>query len=514
MPQATNILLITSDQQHFSMLGVANPKLKTPNLDRLCREGTRFTRAYCNNPVCSPSRSTMITGLYPSWHGCWTIGVKLPEDVPTVGEEFQRHGYDCALIGKAHFQPLKSTDDCESLESYPILRDLDFWRSFHGPHYGFNHIEIGRMHADESHVGQHYAIWMEEKGLLNWRDYFQPWPPKPNRTEMDKYWEVGRQHTWELPAEYHYTTWTAERSIARIEKNVAEGKPFFLWTSFHDPHPPYLVPDPWASMYDPAEMEIPPKPSPDELEKLPSHFKRTQETKPDYSDFRETEFANHGLHTHLVNDDVMRKNIAAYYGMTSFMDAAIGRILDKLDQLGITDNTLIVFTTDHGHFFGQHGLNAKGPFHFEDLLKLPFIVRWKGGNIPAGAVSDSLQALIDLPSTFLAACGLAIPGLMQGLNQLPAWRDPTSRVRREVVVENRHQPTKVHLRTYIDDRYKLTVYRDRDDGEFYDLQQDPGETNNLWKNPSRAAERCSVFQKFINAELKREPTRMSRIANA
>src|SRR6476620_545780 len=88
-----NILLITSDQQHWSTLGAVNPKIKTPNLDRLCAEGTRFDRAYCNNPVCSPSRSTIITGMYPSWHGCWTIGVKLAEDVPTVGDMFQRHGY-------------------------------------------------------------------------------------------------------------------------------------------------------------------------------------------------------------------------------------------------------------------------------------------------------------------------------------------------------------------------------------------------------------------------------------
>ena len=184
MPQTPpNILLITSDQQHFDTIGATNPHLQTPALDRLCREGTRFNRAYCANPVCSPSRSTIITGQYPAWHGCWTIGVKLPEDVPTVGDALQAAGYDTTLIGKAHFQPLNSTPDQTSLEAQPTLRDLPFWKNFTGPWYGFNHIELARNHADESHVGQHYALWMEEKGLANWRDYFAEVNPQNGRRE-------------------------------------------------------------------------------------------------------------------------------------------------------------------------------------------------------------------------------------------------------------------------------------------------------------------------------------------
>ena len=272
--QRPNILLITSDQQHWSTLGAINERLQTPALDRLCAEGTRFDRAYCNNPVCSPSRSTIITGMYPAWHGCWTIGVKLPEDVPTVGDVFQEHGYDTALIGKAHFQPLASVPGQESLETQPTLRDLDFWREFHGPWYGFANVEVARNHADESHVGQHYALWMEQQGLANWRDYFQPWPPIAPE-DRGEYWEAGRQQTWELPAELHYTTWTAERTIANIEQSVAANKPFFTWASFHDPHPPYLTPEPWASLYRPEDME-PGRLVPGELDAMPPHFRKTQ----------------------------------------------------------------------------------------------------------------------------------------------------------------------------------------------------------------------------------------------
>lgn len=503
MTSRPNILLITSDQQHWDTLGVTNPRIKTPALDRLAREGTNFTRAYCNNPVCSPSRSTIITGLYPAWHGCWTIGVKLPEDVPTVGDIFSRHGYSTTLIGKAHFQPLATRPGSESIECQPTLRDLDFWRNFHGPWYGFEHVETARMHGDEAHVGQHYAIWMEEKGLKNWRDYFQSWPADKQR--------APRRLSWDLPREFHYTTWTAERTIANIEESARENKPFFLWSSFHDPHPPYLVSEPWASMYDPEQMQPGCKVE-DELDHMPPHFRKTQESNPDFSMYKET-YANHGFSSHLTDETSLKKKMAVYYGMISFMDQQIGRILDKLDELGIADNTLVVFSTDHGHFLGQHGLAAKGAFHYEDLLRLPFIVRYPN-HVPANSTGDSLQSLVDLAPTFLAAAGIEIPGLMQGVNQLDVWSGKSSSARDHVIVENRHQPTMVHLRTYIDDRYKLTVYRDKEYGELFDLEKDPGEIRNRWDDPDYAQIKCEVMRRFINAELKREPTRMPRVAVA
>ncbi|MGB3328527.1 MAG: sulfatase-like hydrolase/transferase, partial [Thermomicrobiales bacterium] len=136
MATTPNILLITSDQQHWFTLGRDNPRIQTPNLDRLAAMGTQYDRAYCPNPVCTPSRSSIITGQYPSLHGAWTIGVKLPEDVPTVGDSLHAHGYHTSLIGKAHFQPLASTPEQTSLEAQPTLRDLDFWRGFTGPWYG------------------------------------------------------------------------------------------------------------------------------------------------------------------------------------------------------------------------------------------------------------------------------------------------------------------------------------------------------------------------------------------
>src|SRR5918997_162271 len=270
MSRTPNILLITSDQHHTTALGATNPKINTPALDRLAGEGTRFDRAYCPNPVCSPTRASIITGLYPSVHGCWTIGVKLPEDVPTVGQALGHRGYATGLIGKAHFQPLGSTPESPSIEAQPTLRDLDFWRSFHGPWYGFDHIELCRNHADESHAGQHYGVWLEEQGLSDWRDYFQPWPPAPPGQRRP------RHGAWELPEALHYNRWIAERSIAFIARAGTAEAPFFLGASFPDPHPPYVVPEPWASMYDPAAME-PGALVPGEHDRNPPHFGKTQE---------------------------------------------------------------------------------------------------------------------------------------------------------------------------------------------------------------------------------------------
>lgn len=479
--------------------------LRTPALDRLATEGTLFERAYCPNPTCTPTRASIITGLHPSAHGAWSLGTKLAEDVPTVGAQFSAAGYATSLIGKAHFQPMASTPEQTSLECPERIHDLDFWRKFTGPFYGFDHVELTRGHADEYTAGMHYGIWLEERGLTNWRDYFARRDPAQPDVPV-------RRHAWDLPEELHYTAWTAERSIAAIERAVGNDEPFFCWASFHDPHPPYLAPQPWASMYDPADM-TPGTLVDGELGRMPIWHQMTQLADPDFSRWKETPYNNHGFVSHLTDEASLRADMAVYYGMISFLDAHVGRILDRLDSLGLAEDTIVVFSTDHGHFLGQHGLTVKGAFHYEDLLRIPFIVRYPG-QVPAGVRSDALQSLVDLAPTFLTAAGLDVPGLMQGVNQLPAWTGQVERTRDHVIVENRHQPTAVHLRTYVDQRHKLTLYRDQPWGELFDLAEDPDERNNLFNDPAHAGLRAELTHAFLNAELAREPTRYPRIANA
>jgi uncharacterized sulfatase len=444
----------------------------------------------------------MITGKYPSQHGAWALGTKLPETEHTIGEDFTSAGYRTALVGKAHFQPLKGTDEFPSLEAYPVLQDLEFWRKFHGPFYGFEHVELARNHVDEAHVGQHYAIWMEEKGLRNWRDYFRP-PTGSN---------AHQKHRWMIPEKYHYDAWIAERTNALLEQFSTAGDSFFLWASFFDPHPPYLVPEPWDTMYDPDSLTVP-RVAEGEHQANPPHFRLTQERHPDFSPWRESGHWMHGLHSHVHDKGELAEDIAVYYGMISLMDKYVGAILDRLGELGLAENTLVVFTTDHGHFFGQHGLIAKGPFHYEDMIKLPFIARYPG-RTPAGARSDALLSLVDLPRTFLSLAGIPAPRSMAGLDQSDVLLGKQEQVRDYVIVENHHEPTTIHVKTWIDKRYKLTVYCNRDYGELFDLEQDPGEACNLWDESDCRALKQQLIMRLLFAEMDKEPLWMPRVAGA
>ena len=520
-----NLLLITSDQQHWTTLGLLNPRIQTPSLDRLAKMGVNFTRAYCPNPTCTPTRASIITGQYPSTHGAYTLGTKLAQHVPTLGDALLDAGYATSLIGKAHFQPLKSTDECTSVESYPTLRDLDFWRTFndtHTPWYGFDHVELARNHTDEGHVGQHYALWMEEQGFDDWRAYFQPRHDGVRETERDGVlappvgaapgWRENMH--WKLPEQYHYTTWTGRRTIAAIERAHGTGQPFFVWSSYHDPHPPYCVPEPWASMYKPEDMEVGHYVD-GEFDHMPPPHRMTREADPDFKPFNVDGLSNHGYHRHAgMSDDELKRAQAIYYGMISFMDHWIGQTLDALERLGILDDTLVVFTTDHGHFVGEHGLIAKAPFHYEDVIRVPFLAAWPG-QLPTGATNDAIQSLVDLAPTLLSAAGLDVPITMQGVSQIAAWEGKAEPPRDWAIVENHHNASAaVHLRTLVTERWKLTLYRGRPWGELFDLREDPGELHNRFDDADYADVKARVMAKFMQAELEREATLMPRVSGA
>ena len=201
--------------------------------------------------------------------------------MPTVGDVLQEHGYGTTLIGKAHFQPLAPQPGSESIECQPILRDLDFWRGFHGPWYGFDHVETARMHAYESHVGQHYAIWMEEKGLHELARLLPAVAARPGRQVPWPAVHARRRRPGTCPRSCTTRTGSASARSPTWSASVQEDKPFFLWASFFDPHPPYVMPEPWASMYDPADM-VPGRYVEGEFDDMPPQFAKTQEEHPDF----------------------------------------------------------------------------------------------------------------------------------------------------------------------------------------------------------------------------------------
>jgi arylsulfatase A-like enzyme len=500
-----SIVLVTSDQQRADTVGaLGNPWIATPALDRLVREGIACERTYCANPLCSPSRASLLTGLLPSQHGCWNVGVALPTGVPTLPALLAPLGYRTALIGKAHLQPCLAPG---SPEAAPHIFDAEHFRRWHGPYYGFDHCELAIGHTREPHAaGMHYGLWLRAQGVDVAR-YFGGAPSH----HLDE--GAGMEGRWDLPEAFHNSRWTADRAIAYLQERAEEQRPFFLWVSFQDPHMPFVAPSPWFERYASAPL---PAPSwdPVEFEGKPGLYRAAHEGwfgrlrlgdrfgVPGFADMD---------HRGLSRERTARW-IAAYYAMVSLLDHHLGRILDALDGLGLAERTLVVFTSDHGELLGQHGLWGKGPFHVEDVLRVPFLVRWPG-HVPAGRRTHALQSLVDVVPTVLAAAGLEPPPHLAGRSQLAVWQGATEAIRHEVLVENRVSD-RLYLKTVVTADTKCTLHLPGTEGELYDLVRDPGERTNLWPVQGPAPRAAAALASLLSAQVSLEPPPPARQAYA
>jgi len=516
-----NILFITSDQHRWDAVGAYGiVPVRTPNLDALAEDGVLLDRAYCVNPLCSPTRVSMITSLYPSRHGVYTLGVEPEEHYPdTVGEVLSRAGYATGLLGKAHFCP---SSDCDNPESPPRSLDMDFVRSWNGPFYGFDHVELCQTHShliaidpEHKHGSLHFGAWLQDKGC----DVTKYWC-----REDQGYCDCG---LWDVPEEFHSSTWVAERTIEFIKQSKQQGKPFFAFASFPDPHNPVVVPEPWYSMYDRSEM--------------PDYTYREGENSgkpPFYQEFIETAHYHggtvppnrlngypctgrqitrgmpHGVdHPGMDSKQNRQEAVAVYYGMISLMDHHIGRIIDHLKAEGLYEDTLIVFTSDHGEYLGNHGLWWKGLQAYEDCHRIPMIASWPAA-MRGGRGSSALQSQVDLAPTFLSAAGLAIPDHYQGVDQLPVWQGDAESAREWAQVEFRPNDSDFYQKTFITDRWKLVTYHRQPYGELYDLANDPEQDRNLWDDPAHSVRKLELLQAALQAEWDKEPKRRPRVAQA
>lgn len=479
-----NILLITTDQQRWDTLGQHNPRIHTPHLNRLAARGILFEKAYTVNPVCTPSRCTILTGQYPSRHGCFHVGTKLPEDYqPTIAGQLGAAGYFTGLLGKAHFQPCH---DRASFEAAPHIHNLDFFRDWSGPYYGFEHAKLVIGHTSEPHgCGMNYGAWLADQGV-DLKKYFGIHP----------YTQFGN---WELPAEFHGSRWVADETISAMDLAQSQHKPFFLWASFQDPHNPYVAPEPWASQYARPNMPSPVPEATDFRHKPPFYASLP---KGDFygkdSDLQDRGWGDCRIQPELRPEQILQVR-AAYYGMVSLMDHHVGRLLDALAQRNLLDETLIVFTTDHGDYLGDHGLWGKGLPTYESMQRIPFIVAHPDCQTP-GQQSAALQSLVDLEATFLAAAGLTAPTASQGVVQTPAWLNASARVRDHAFLEFRPAQGNFKQHTWITDRYKLVRYRHREYGELYDMEADPLQAHNLFADPACRRIRDDLLERFPMSE--------------
>ena len=446
-----NILWICTDQQRFDTIhALNNPHIRTPNLDRLAAEGTAFTHAYCQSPICTPSRASFLTGMYPSRvRACCNGNDTWAAAVTLVTKRLADAGYDYGLSGKLHLAAAQ--DRVEK-------RGEDGYRVFHWSH--------GPIHLDQP--GHAYDAWLSEHGH--------------SLAEL-------RQDPAGIPPKLHQTTWCADQAIDFIE--AAESEPWLFSVNIFDPHAPFDPPHGYRDHY-PAEA----MPGP--------HFRESDLA-------AQQKLASVGFQTEARQPDAFNaKGIqAAYWAMVELIDTNVGRMLKALERTGQADNTLVIFTSDHGEALGDHGLLKKGCRFYEGLTRVPLLMRLPG-RFPPGRRSEALVELTDIAPTLLELAGLDVPPDMQGRSLLPMLdgKAPLGEHREYVRCEYyaalpvaRHpQPNCGPRATMIRDRrHKLVVYHGTDLGELFDLAEDPWEFDNLWDAPDCADIRFALTLKSFDA---------------
>lgn len=494
-----NILLITSDQHRYDHLGCMNmPGFHTPHLDRMAREGVRFNRAYTPCPVCTPCRVSLLTGQYPSRHGAYSIGVSMdPFPTRTLPAFFNEAGYHTALFGKHHF--VRRVDEMAHIAG-TANPSPDFWRTWRGPYVGFQEFLGSTGHTVNNIPEEHYGLFLEDAGV-DYKPWFHVMRPDYSR------FEHGR---WEIPAEYHDSTWVAQVTNDYLRRRAEAGEPWFCWASFQDPHEPHVCPDPWYSQVDPATLRLCEDYREGEFDDRHEIYRRMR-----HHDFGPFDDGN-GFPSCFGDPErkgTERDCLRATAGMVNFMDDRIGAIFRTLEETGQLENTLVVYTTDHGEMHGHHGLWGKGAAAFEDVQRVPLLA-WAPGLLPATGTSEALVNLVDLPRTFLQFAGIDTPIGFQGHDITPVLRGERATVQDAITVELRATHSTFYQQTLVTATHKLVVYRDTDDGELYDLTTDPDQYRNLWNHPTSRDLRNTLLHRLVRLNLEREAEAPPRVSFA
>jgi arylsulfatase A-like enzyme len=487
-PQRPNILLITTDQQRTDSLSCYGSRCTdTPHLDQLASEGVCLERAYCANPVCTPARATIFTGRHLSRHGAWNVGMNVPADEPMISHRLGAVGYRTHYIGKAHFQPFGGSQN-QSVEG---RNGNTRYPDFRGPYYGFETIELALGHTTYGIAG-HYGEWVRSQVSTEEFDAYQ----KATCLAENRF--GGEAYDWEIPLKYHNSVWTANRTVDFLETHSDEN-PFLLAIGFEDPHHPHCLPTEFDDRVSPDDVPLPDFVD-GELDDKPPHFLEARHGQLEDSDIRgQFPIAGQGggFDYRKVTEKDARLGRAYYFSMIKLIDQQVGRILECLERNGLAENTLVCFTSDHGELLGDHGLWMKGPFHYEQLIRIPMLMRWPQG-FSGGKQLSALFSHVDIVPTILAAVGLPIPAEVDGVNALPLLRGETENVRESALIECVDDPNGLRLKTVVTRNRKLTWYCGKDYGELYDLDKDPREQINRWEHPDYATDRARLLARLLD----------------
>jgi len=478
-PPRPNIIVILCDQLRADALGfMGNGIVKTPNLDRLAREGTVFAQAFVTQPTCTPSRASLLSGCYPSTLRSRMVGCYTPDDPRFLPRVLRDRGYRTASIGKIHLVPQRA-------EPWAVARTQRRLGVF--DYYGFQEVDLVNGHGDRC-FGPQYTAWIRAKvpdleSRLSWRRCYAP--------------GIRESYTYELPAEVHSSNYIGERVVSFLRNAASEHQPFFLHVSFPDPHPPFAVPEPYASMYCPAEMPPPIPPVTDSVDPPPLHldvyFARNLRMKGQKGS-RDRVIGTKPEHYDRYSTADWQQVKALYYGMITLVDENVGRILTTLRETGLSDSTTVVFTSDHGDYLGDHGMYGKG-LPYDGALHVPLV--FSGVGAMPGQRVEEVTSLLDVTPTILDIAGVEEPEGVQGvsLRQVLAGEEKTTR--RAVLTENDDDFVPMRMRVLTTADWKLVIYAGEDFGELYDRRNDPAEIHNLWSNTDYAMQRAELYEMLM-----------------
>lgn len=436
MPNRPNILFIVSDQMTAALTGVyGHPVVQTPSLERLAEKGVRFDAAYTPFPLCSPGRACIMTGRHASAIGAWDNGALLPADQPTFAHYLSNAGYDTVLSGKMHFI------GPDQLHGFRRRMNTDIYSS------DFDWVKPEWIAIKEDR-GQNPEEVMSKRPQYNARGY------TGEGVQIDR-WHTPLSHDEEV----HFRAIEYLRAQGRVQRDHADAAPFLLCASYHHPHEPFWPPQEYWDLYEDAEIELP---------EFPANLDET------YSALDRSLNAYHGTRRYNLRDpEGLYRLRRAYYALTTYMDRKVGELLDTLEANGLAENTIVIFTSDHGDMLCEKEMVQKRCF-YEWSCRIPLIVRfpdgWKGGTTYTQPVS-----LLDLLPTFAELAGVETLLPHDGLSLLTQLAETATD---RIVYAQAHEAVGMPCIMARQGQYKYN-YIHGHAPQLFDLAADPGEWRNL-----------------------------------
>jgi arylsulfatase A-like enzyme len=439
-----NVLFFMSDQHHAGCLGSAgHPLVQTPCLDALAQQGVSFNRMYACSPICGPSRTSFFTGTYVNTHRHYQNDGDLFRKLPSIPSELKQAGYTAIQAGKDHLPPATSED-------FDTMWSWKTWERYLDAN-GFG--EVART-----------------PGF----DGFIPHTNRMTPTLLKQF----TSYVSELPEEEHSEAWTASRVIDFLQSPEAKRQPFFIWCSFERPHGPYCPPANYDALYNPDDIPI----DWEGLERLQACQLMNRPMI--------EEFWNVGSVRH--DHAIFQKAVCRYLALVTFIDRQVGRVMDALAAQGLDDETIVVYTADHGDWAGNYGMLGKQIPGYEDIIRIPFIYRDPTRTGDDGRVVEGMYQNVDLFPSLLDRLDLPIPPTVQGQSFLPALDGYPGSSRRYIFSETSME------KTIASRDWKLTYYvRHPERGQLFRMGAHPDETTNRWDDPACAPVKLELTQQLL-----------------